>query len=130
MKDSGKKGRDRDLAICKLKTKAFMKGLLYQTIGKVMEHKSIKMEISTKENIRREDIKGRVFINGQMEQTIKVILSKDVNMDRELGNLKLGNCILDSMSLIKNRAKDDTSGKMDASTMGHSSRIKSKYLKI
>lgn len=90
-----------------------------------MELKNLPTEIPIKENIKKENSMARGSMCGLLDQVMKGSFWKEKNMEKENGNHKLENFILEIIFQIKNTGLGDINGKMDVSMKVSSAMIES-----
>lgn len=93
-----------------------MKEHFLNQLNMVTEYKNSETMIIIKVNIKKVNSMGRVNIAGLMDHLMKEILFKDLDMDKEVGNLQETQeiFILEVTKTIKNADMVDTYGQMGA----------------
>jgi len=114
--DNGKMEKEMVMVYSSFPITNFTKEHFLNQLNMVMEYKNSETMIIIKVNIKKVNSMERVNIAGLMDHLMKEILFKDLDMDKEVGNLQETQeiFILEVTKTIKNADMVDTYGQMGA----------------
>jgi hypothetical protein len=114
--DNGKMEKEMVMVYSNFLITNFMKEHFLNQLNMVTEYKNSETMIIIKVNIKKVNSMERVNIAGLMDHLMKEILFKDLDMDKEVGNLQETQeiFILEVTKTIKNADMVDTYGQMGA----------------